>query len=182
MSTREVDGTHTYYVRKCGRGMCVFTSREGKFSEPHTGGHTHTHKHTHVRRQKHTQGHWSTVGITSDPWLGSHRALLVCVSVSPSYWDPRLCAHTVHTTVKLFVFVCVCFPVSAEGFKWRREAEEERKEGEKSKQAWRQRGKKGEMRTREYAIALFVSIPPSLPHSPTHSSKYNDHKKGDLKA
>ena len=48
MSTREVDGTHTYYVRKCGRGMCVFTSREGKFSEPHTGGHTHTHTNTHM--------------------------------------------------------------------------------------------------------------------------------------
>lgn len=69
------------------------------------------------------------------------------------------------------------FPVSAEGFKWRREAEEERKEGEKSKQARRQRGKKGETQTRKYAIALFVSIPPSLPHSPTHSSKYNDHRK-----
>lgn len=67
--------------------------------------------------------------------------------------------------------------MSAEGFKWRREAEEERKEGGKSKGARRQRGKKGETQTRKYAIALFVSIPPSLPHSPTHSSKYNDHRK-----
>lgn len=84
--------------------------------------------------------------------------------------------HTVCVTLKLFVFGCV-FLVSVEGLKekkkrWKKTGEREGDGGIKAEQQ-----KRGRWERHRQESMLSFSLSPSLPDSPTHTSKYCDHRK-----
>lgn len=117
---------------------------------------SHTQMNTHIVLHKHTQGHWSTVGISSDPWPGSHRALLVGVSVSHPTGTP-VCEHTASTHSKcLCEVVCVCLSCLREE---KVEGDGRKERGERNQSRAAAKKKKGKAQTRKYASFLFVSSP-----------------------
>ncbi len=167
---RELDDTRTYRVREVKNWRCLPVCSQSCLKPESSESHSATHTHL----SPHTQEHWSTAGITSDPWLGSHWALLVCVSVSRPTGTP-VCAHS----MCYFEVVCawVCIFVSVEGLRgrkkeWKTTGERGREGGIKAERWQRGRWK----RHRQESMPSF-SLSLSLPPSPTHSSKYCDHRK-----
>lgn len=165
MSTREVDGTHTYYVRKCGRSMCVFTSREGKFSKPHTGGHTHTQTHTCPSTQAHTGAlihcrdyRWSMTWLT----LGSTG---LCLRVPILLGPPFVCAHSTRhcEAVCVCIFLCLRRGLSGEGKRKKRG----KKGRNQSKRGAREERRERRRQENMLSLSLSPSLPPSLtrPHT-----------------
>lgn len=116
---------------------------------------------------KHTQGHWSTVGITSDPWLGSHWAVLVCVFVSVSHpTGTVVCVHTQYGILWSCssVYFCACG-----GFERRKKLKYtgQKNEREKSKQSGGKKKKRGGSDTDKNIFYPFLCLHPFLsrPHT-----------------
>lgn len=97
---------------------------------------------------KHTQGHWSTVGKSCDPWPGSHWALLV--------WGPTGTPVCVHTQ-QVLPWSCLCVSFLICGGSERRRAEGDRREERQQRKSKSEGERKREPQTRKYASFLFVS-------------------------
>lgn len=124
---------------------------------------SHAQMNTHICLHKHRQGYWATVGISSDPWLGSHCALLVEVSVTRPTGRDSLWAHSEHTR-EVFLWRCLFASVLICGGSERREVEDSRRKDRERNQSWvAAKKEKGKAPTREYSSFLFLSVSnPSL--------------------